>query len=148
MTILVRDKIYFDELQLPPPDTINKATLSATDNELTDKNIKPLSSFSLPGFGLCIDSDCCSSGTEWDPVSYTCVISKDSGCAVPTVNQAAATQVTTQAIPSTTTTQKKEAFTTLDMAYINKDVKNIIYKEKPSLVSNEANEFVDYTVYN
>jgi hypothetical protein len=56
--------------------------------------------------------------------------------------------ITTSPTTITTSPIGAELFTTLDMAYINKDVINIIHKEKPTLVSNEANEFLDYTVYN
>jgi len=133
MTILVRDKIYFDELNLPPPDISNKA---ATSPHGKAEDIK-YSKFSIPGFGLCVDSNCCSTGTMWDTNTYTCVVSNDNATA------SVGTQSTPPIISNGT-----ETFTTLDKAYINQDVKNIIYNEKPTLVSNEANEFVDYTVYN
>ena len=136
MTILVRDKIYFDELNLSPPDVTTKED-PTVPGKIEDISY---SKISLPGFGLCIDSDCCSTGTVWDPDTYTCVVSKG--------GESTDVIVGTQGGPPQNLRSGTETFTTLDMAYINQDVINIIHKEKPMLISNEANEFVDYTVYN
>ena len=139
MTILVRDKIYFDELNLSPPDVTKMD--DTTPGKLEDISY---SKVSMPGFGLCIDSDCCSTGTVWDPDTYTCVVSKTGESNVST-DVIVGTQ---GGPPKNSVGGGTEKFTTLDMAYINEDVINIIHKEKPLLISNEANEFVDYTVYN
>ena len=136
MTILVRDKIYFDELNLSPPDVTTKED-PTVPGKIEDISY---SKVSVPGFGLCIDSDCCSTGTVWDADTYSCIVSK-SGESTDVI-------VGTQGGPPQIPRSATENFTTLDMAYINQDVINIIHKEKPVLLSNEANEFVDYTVYN
>ena len=147
-TILVRDKIYFDELNLPPPSTdLSNNTINAT----TDISYN---TFSIPAFGLCVDSDCCNIGTVWDPTSFSCVATTDmSGGVVLGLNNGTANSTTTgganvsynTAIGGGTIIQP---FTTLDQAYIGGDVKKIIETEQVKSQPNDANEFNVYTVYN
>jgi len=144
MTIMVRDKIYFDELNLAPPDLKNNMVYGNIPQVDLSRN----SLFSLPNFGLCVDSDCCSTGTVWDSNSASCVVigsdtSKPSttSAGVPTVNW-------NRALMSEGGTAVGENFTNLDLAYLNVDLKNVIQKGNTKMGVNAPNEFLEYTVYN
>lgn len=137
MTILVRDKIYFDELNLPPPDLTNvSSSVSEIDARKNNK-------FALPGFGLCIDSDCCSDGTIWDDATFKCVVPSGNVAAAQVVN--AGTKVSSAVANAV----GLDGFTTLDMAYVKGDVISIIENSGNNKTgANTPNEFIDYTVYN
>lgn len=139
MTILVRDKIYFDELNIPPPPLdISNNPVDLSGNPIDNTKY---SKFSLPGFGLCVDSDCCSVGTVWDENSYTCVASGDvsTGRVATGINN---TNV------GGGTNMNSQGFTTLDQAYVSGDIKNIIETGTSKSLPNDPNEFDEYTVYN
>ena len=142
MTILVRDKIYFDELNLPPPNF--DASSNLIDNSGNMLDTTKYSTFSLPAFGLCVDSDCCSIGTVWDANSFSCVAASDvSGGVV--LGSVSPQRGTNTRVGGGTVLQ---GFTTLDQAYVSGDIKNIIETETAKSSPNDPNEFIEYAVYN
>jgi hypothetical protein len=121
MTIITRDKIYFNELNLSPPNIqpTSSGTYSAQNTD----------TMNLTNFGMCIGSGCCDNKTTWwDSVAGACSITPPPTTGPPT-------------------TRPVSAFTTLDLAYSQGEISKIKSTLNP-IKPNAPTEFNEYAVYN
>jgi hypothetical protein len=99
MVIIYRDRIYFDQLDLPPPDLSNNPIGSGKGSTL---DLSGYSGFHLSG---CIDGDCCDGITTfWDANKNQCVVDNTNVLNV---------------FPTTSPNTNKQGFTNIEHAYNN-----------------------------
>jgi regulator of extracellular matrix RemA (YlzA/DUF370 family) len=68
VNLLKRSKVYFNELNIPPPGANGNSLTSGTSSSQDSNNL--LSGLNL---NMCIGSSCCSDGTTWDSKESICI---------------------------------------------------------------------------
>jgi len=69
VSLLSRSRVYYNELNLPPPGTVGNVTSSSSSDY--NKLFKDLTN--QINANMCVGSSCCAVGTYWDPGNGTCV---------------------------------------------------------------------------
>jgi len=148
MGILMRDNIYFNELNLSTPTNVTETGGQYVNTQHTgifDYN-----------YGTCVGSNCCdaSKGLSYDDVAMVCTTATTGpttgGTTGPTTGGTTGTTGPTGRTTATTggtTATTRQGFTTMDLAYKNNLLKNI-NPSNNKISANTPFEFDEYAVYN
>jgi hypothetical protein len=98
-TIYSRDKVNFNELNLPAPLSDGSGTFVPQDNSGNSSNSSLFGSF-----GICYEQSCCGEGTTWDPNSMMCLAQPGSGPAPVNTSGITGAPITPSPTPTSTAT--------------------------------------------
>ena len=73
ISLLSRSRVYYNELNLPPPGPVGNTLPTSSSSSNTDYNRLFNDLSDQNNTNMCIGSSCCADGTHWDPGNSICV---------------------------------------------------------------------------